>query len=195
MSTARPDEKSASQTARDAHRSVSDEMNRTAQTAAQLSERVARASAEIVQRNTQIVQQAWEMSSKMVAQLTQQSADQLARTFGISGEEAQKTAQQSALNLEAIIGSSAALAEGLQNISREWLEFAQSRVEQNFDRFNAIVRCRTPQDLTAVQNEMIQTDLQRLLQSARRTAEISARTADNATRKLAEHVPPVRQAA
>jgi phasin family protein len=170
-------------------------MNQTAQTAAEVSERAARASAELVQRNTQMVQQAWEMSSKMAAQLTQQSANQLALTFGISGEEAQKTAQQSAVNLEAIIGSSAALAEGMQNMSQEWLKFAQSRMEQNFDRFNALVRCRTPQDLTAVQSEMIQTDFQRLLQSARRTAEISARTADNATRKLAEQVHPMRQAA
>ena len=195
MSAARPDEKSARQTAQEAHDRVSDEMKRTAQTAAEVSERAARASAELVQRNTQIVQQAWEMSSKMAAQLTQQSVDQLARTFGISGEEAQKTAQQSALNLEVIIGSSAALAEGMQNMSQEWLKFAQSRMEQNFDRFNALVRCRTPQDLTAVQSEMIQTDFQRLLQSARRTAEISARTADNATRKLAEQVHPMRQAA
>ena len=115
----------------------------------------------------------------------------MARTFGISGE----TAQRSALNLEAIIGSSAALAEGVQTISREWLDFAQSGVEQNLDRFNALARCRTPQDLTAVQSEMIQADLQRLVQSARRTAEISARTADNATRKLAEQVHPMRQAA
>jgi phasin family protein len=180
MSAARPDEKKTAQEAR-----VSDEMNRTAQTAAEVSERAARASAELMQRNTQIVQQAWEMSSKMAAQLTQQSIDQLARTFGISGEEAQKTAQQSARNLEAIIGSSAALAEGVQNISQEWFEFAQSRVGQNFDRFNSLARCRTPQDLTAVQGEMIQADLQPLLKSARRTAEISARMTDNATRKLA----------
>jgi hypothetical protein len=170
---------------------VSDEMNRTAQTVAEATERAARASAEIVQRNTQIVQQAWEMSSKMAAQLTQQSGDQLARAFGISGEPA----QQSALNLDAIIGPSAALAEGVLNISREWLEFAQSRVEKNGDWCNALVRCRTPQDLTAVQSEMIQTDLQQLLQSARRTAEMSAQTADKATRKLAERMPPARQAA
>jgi hypothetical protein len=193
MSPDRPDKKSASQPAQETDRRVSDEMNRTAPTAAELTERTARASAEIVQRNTQIVQQAWEMSSKMAAELTRQSVDQFARTFGISGEEAQKTAQQSAVNLEVIIRSSAALAEGVQTISQEWLEFAQSRVEQNRDWFNALVR--TPQNLTAMQSEMIQADLQRLLQSARRTAEISARAADNATRKLAEQVHPMRQAA
>jgi polyhydroxyalkanoate synthesis regulator phasin len=193
MSPDRSEEKSASQPAQETDRRVSDEMNRTAQTAAELTEHTAQASAEIVQRNTQIVQQAWEMSSKMAAQLTQQSVDELARAFGISGEEAQKAAQQSALNLEMIIGSSAALAEGMQTISQEWLEFAQSRVEQNRDWFNALVR--TPQNLTAMQSEMIQADLQRLLQSARRTAEISARAANNATRKLAEQVHPMRQAA
>ena len=90
MSADRPDEMSASQTAQEAHRRVSDEMNRTALTAAEVSERAARASAEIVQRNTQIVQQAWEMSSKMAAQLTQQSVDQLTVLSGFPVKKLRK---------------------------------------------------------------------------------------------------------
>ena len=94
-------------------------MNRSVQTAAAASEHAARAGADIMQRGTEIAQQAWDTGSKIAAQLTEQSANQFAGALGLSGEEAQQTAQQSSRNMDAIIGSTAAIAEGMQNISRE----------------------------------------------------------------------------
>jgi phasin family protein len=195
MPASRPDEKSANQTARDATRRVSAETDRAAQMAAEVSERAARTGAEIVQRQTEIVNQAWETTNKMAAQWTQQSASQFARNLGLSGEEAQEAAQRSSLNMDAVIGSSGAIAEAMQNISREWIEFAQSRLEQNLERFQALTRCRTPQDFAAVQSELVRDNLEGFVQSARRTAEISARMADNAMRKLAESADRARRAA
>lgn len=195
MPTSRPDVKSSEQTARDATRRVSEETDRAAQMAAEVSEHAARAGSEIVQRQTEVVNQAWETTNKMAAQLTQQSASQFARAFGLSGEEAQQAAQRSSVNLDAVIGSSAAIAEAMQKISREWMEFAQSRLEQNLERFQALTRCRTPQDFAAVQSEVVRDNLEGFVQSARRTAEISARMADDAMRKLAESADRARRAA
>jgi len=185
MPAPRHDEKTA-ETMRDVNRKLSEEATQVAQTTAEMSERAARASADMFQRNADIVQETWKMSSSLATRVTQQSADQIARALGLSGEEAKKATQQSTQNFDAIIGSSAVLAEGLESISREWLEFARQRVEHNLARLDALTRVRTPHDFAALQTDAVRDNLESALQSARRTAEISARTVDGAMRKLAE---------
>jgi phasin family protein len=192
MPAARPSEKNAAETMEDANRKLSEGVTQTAQRTAEASERAARAGADMLQRNAEIMQQAWEVSSTMAAQLTQRSADQVARALGLSGDEAKNAAQQSSANVEAIIGSSTLIAESLQSISREWMEFARSRLERNLARFDELARCRTPQDLAAVQSEAVRDNLEGALRSARRTAEISARAVDGAMKNLTQRA---RQAA
>jgi phasin family protein len=174
------------------NRKLSEDVAQTAQRTAEASERAARAGADMLQHNAEIMQQGWEASSTMAAQLTQQSAAQVARALGLSGEETKNAAQQSSENVEAIIGSSALIAESLQSISREWMEFARSRLERNLARFDELARCRTPQDLAAVQSEAVRDNLEGALHSARRTAEISARAVDSAMKNLTQRA---RQAA
>jgi phasin family protein len=55
-----------------------------------------------------------------------------------------------------------------------------------------LARCRTPQDLAAVQSEAVRDNLEGALHSARRTAEISARAVDSAMKNLTQRA---RQAA
>jgi phasin family protein len=186
MPAARPNEKNPAEMMHDANRRLSEDVAQTAQRTAEASERAARAGADMFQRNAEIMQQAWEASSTMAAQLTQQSAAQLARALGLSGEETKNAAQQSSANVEAIIGSSALIAESLQSISREWMEFARSRLERNLACFDELTRCRTPQDLAAVQSEAVRDNLEAALHSARRTAEISARAVDSAMKNLTQ---------
>jgi len=132
------------------------------------------------------VQEALQSSAEIAARLTERSADQFGRVFGLPGEEAQKTAQKSSDNIDAIIHSSAALAEVSQSISREWVNFTRERIEQNFDRFEALLRCRTPQELTALQSELMRDNLESFLQCARRIAQKAMQMADEATRQVAE---------
>jgi phasin family protein len=174
------------------NRKLSEDVAQTAQRTAEASERAARAGADMLQHNAEIMQQGWEASSTMAAQVTQQSAAQVARALGLSGEETKNAAQQSSANVEAIIGSSALIAESLQSISREWMEFARSRLERNLACFDELTRCRTPQDLAAVQSEAVRDNLEAALHSARRTAEISARAVDSAMKNLTQRT---RQAA
>ena len=119
------------------------------------SERAARAGTEIFQRNVETVQQALQSSAEIAARLTERSADQFGRVFGISGDEAHKAAQKSSDNLDAIIASSSVLAGVTQSVSREWVNFTRERMEQNFNRFESLLRCRTPHDLAAVQSEFL----------------------------------------
>ena len=120
--------------------------------------------------------------------LAQRFADEIGCVFGISGEEAHKTAQRSSENLDAIIQSSSVLAEVTQSISREWLHFTRECMEQNFKQFESLLRCRTPQDISAVQSEIMRDNLESFLQFARRIGKISMQAPDEASKRAAEAV-------
>ena len=183
-----PQTDNASQAVQEAAREGTEQASRIAQVSTDASERAARAGTELLQRNAETIQEALQSSAEIAARLTERSADQFARVFGISGDEAFKAAQKSSDNLDAIIQSSSVLAGVGQSISREWVNFTRERMEQNFNRFESILRCRTPQDLAAVQSEFLRDNLESFLQCARRIAEASMQMADEATKRTAESV-------
>jgi hypothetical protein len=120
--------------------------------------------------------------------MTEHSAGQFRRVFGISGDEAHRAAQKSSNNIDAIIKSSSVLADVAQSISREWVNFTCERREQNFNRFESLLRWPTPQDLAAVQSEFLRDNLESFLQCTRRIAEKSMQMGDEATKRAAEAV-------
>src|SRR5215208_174976 len=190
------EEKNAVQAARETARRISGETHQYAQAAADVGEGAVRTSTELLQRNSEMMQQFWEAARKMASQLSDPSVNPIFRaTLGSSDTEGQKAAQQSARNVEAVLGSSTVVAQELQNMSREWLEFAQSRLQQTLGCLDALGRCRTPQDAAAVHTELLRDNVEHLLQSARRAAEISARMADAASRKMTENLNRERRAA
>ena len=182
------EERNAGEAAREHARRISNETHQFTQGAADAGEGAVRAGTELLQRQAEMMHQIWEAGRNMASQLTDPSLNPVLRALGTSDAEAQKAAQQSVRNMEAVLGSSKVVAEELQNISREWIEFAQSRLQQTLGSLNALGRCRTAEDAAAVQSDLIRDNVEHLLQSTRRTAEISARMADHATRKIAENL-------
>jgi hypothetical protein len=115
--------------------------------------------------------------------------------LGLSGDGTHTAVQQSSENIDAIVRSGAMIVDVTQSISREWTDFARERIEQNFNRFDSLLRCRTPQDFVALQSELLRDNLESFLQCARRVAEKSVHVADESTRKVAENVEHMRAAA
>jgi hypothetical protein len=189
------DEKNAGQAVRDTSRRIADETHQFAQTATEMGEGAMRAGSDLFQRNAEMMQQIWEAGRKATSQLTDPSLNPFLRAFAATDQQAQKAAQESARNMEAVLGSTAVVAQELQNISREWLEFAQSRMQHTLSSLDALGRCRTPQDAAAVHTDLLRDNFENLLQSARRAAEISARMADAASRKMVENLNRDRRAA
>ena len=74
----------------------------------------------------------------------------------------------------------------MQNISTEWFGFVRKQVEQNVNALDALMRSRTPQEIMAVQSDLVRGSLHDLIQSTRKIAEVSVRMTDEATRKMAE---------
>jgi hypothetical protein len=180
---------------REEDRRISNETNQFAQAATDVGEAAIRAGIDLLQRNSQVMEQFWAVGRNVASQLTDPSLNPLFRGFAKSDAGAQQAVEQAARNVEAVIGSGAVVAQELQNMSREWLEFAQSRFRQTLDSVNALGRCRTPHDAAALQSELMRAHVKHLLQSARRTAEISARMADQASSRIVEKLDRERQAA
>jgi hypothetical protein len=153
-------------------------------------EHAARTGTEIMQHNAEVMRKAWHSYLDFAAQMTGRSGEELARTFPIapliSGEEARKTSEQSSRNVDAIVDSSTALAKGVEDITREWFDFARGRVEGNLATLSEFTRCRSPQHVAALQSKMMRDNLEVLLQVSHKVAGISVRVAEDAMGKVAD---------
>ncbi|MDQ2084066.1 phasin family protein [Xanthobacteraceae bacterium Astr-EGSB] len=204
----------AQQAAQDAVRRTGDEFRKTAEdttrratgTAADLSrsaldagERATRSGTEIVQHNAELMRKAWHSYIDMMAQMTGRSADELGRAFPnanpMTGEDARKSAEQSTRNVDAVLDSGTVLAKGIENVTREWVDFARGRVEQNLASFSQFTKCRSPQHVAALQSEMMRDNMEGLLQISRKVAEISVRVAEDAMGKVTDAAEKAKQAA
>src|SRR5919199_5461392 len=151
---------------------------------AEASQQAARASAEIARSNAETVQQIMQSGLTMASQAAERSVEQFTSIFGLSDERAEETAQQSSRNIEAIAECNTVLARGFQDISREWVSLAQDRLQKNLDGFNALLRCRSLQDMIAVQSTLVRDNLEQMLGNGRRIAEMSVQVANEAAQKI-----------
>jgi hypothetical protein len=176
----------------DTTRAGSEQAGNAVQVVADICERAARAGAEILRTNVETAQQVLQSGAEMAAQLTESSVNQFGRALGLSDDGTHTAAQQSSKNIDAIVRSGAMIVEVTQSISRQWTDFARERAEQNFNRFDSLLRCRTPQDFAAVQSDYLRDNLESFLQCARRVAEKSVQVADESAQKVAENVEQMR---
>ena len=170
---------------KDSDDQISQANPQAADAARNASEEVARASSDIAQRSTETVQEIMRSGVETANKTAQRSLDQFASVFGFSGREAQEAAEQSSRNIQAVAECSTVLAQGAQDISREWLDWAQQRFQSHLDGLNALLRCRTPQDFVAVQSDQVRQNLELLIESTRRVAERSVQLAEAAGEKIA----------
>jgi phasin family protein len=104
--------------------------------------------------------------------------------LGFSGPKAEELARQSSHNIEAVSQASTVLVRGFQEVSHEVFELAQERLKKNTEALSRIAQCRSVQDFVAVQSELVRDNLQQLLDATRRVAEVSLRSAEEATRTI-----------
>lgn len=168
------------------HASTRRVAEQTASAMSEATERTACAGAEAARRNAENMSQTWRSSSDAASRIAERSMDQFSKMFGFSSDTARRTLQRSSGNLQALIESTTIVAGGLQNVSGEWMRFAQSRFEDNLDHFDELMGCRTLQDCLALQTEMVRDNFEALLQSVRRASELSTRLADDAMQKIGD---------
>jgi hypothetical protein len=79
------------------------------------------------------------------------------------------------------------LAQGAQEISREWFGLVQEQLKRNMEGLNALTRCRSVQDVVAVQSDLARDNLQQAIDTSRRVAELSLQITGDAARTIQTH--------
>lgn len=69
------------------------------------------------------------------------STDHPGRSVGWTGAEADQAADRSTPNTQTVIDSATEVTKGMYDISREWLQLARRKMENNFDHANQLWRC------------------------------------------------------
>ena len=80
-------------------------------------------------------------------------------------------------------------------MSREYFEFVRHQIESNMDRMNELWRCRTPQDVSAVQSDLVRETVGSVLESSRRMADMSLKLADDAAKHMTQNMERIGRAA
>jgi phasin family protein len=112
-----------------------------------------------------------------------QVTDQFTRAFGFTGESEEVT-RRATQNLEAVTETGSVLLRGFQDLSREWVELAQQRLQRNAEGLARLAQCRNLQDLAAVQTELVRENLREMINNTRRISERSVEVASEAARTI-----------
>lgn len=190
----RTTEKAAEQTSR-IGQTAADQTTRTGQAAAESGEEIARASANLLQRNAETLQDACRFGLDMTTAVMGRSSDQFGRTLGLSGDGTRQAMEQSARNTQTILYTSTAAARAIGGISKEYFEFVRRQIEKNMDRMQDFWGCRTPQEVAALQTELVRETVGSALESSRRIADMSLRMADDAAKHIDKTMGEAQRAA
>lgn len=175
------------QVAERSSRQLNEGMGLSDQSAEQMAEagqRALRAGADAARHNAETAQQVTQSGLNMFTDVAERSVDQFARTFGFANRDADEVARRSSRNIEAVSESSAVLAQGMQDISREWMGLAKARLQKNLDAFEALMGCRSLQDVMAVHSDLMRDNLELALKNGRQIAQLSVRYTEQAGQKI-----------
>jgi hypothetical protein len=149
-----------------------------------------RAGTENAQSIAQAMQQVVENSFGAFSELARRSTGQAMQILNSPSAEPRGITEGASENLKALAQSNTVLVRGLQDVSREWFELSQKRLQKNLEGLNALARCRSMNDLVAVQSSLIRDNLEQTVDNSRRIAELTIQLANEATRTATVQVNP-----
>src|SRR5215210_4925971 len=172
----------------DAGRDAADEAARTARTvtneAARVGEQTARAGADVFRRGTETARESVQSGLNTATQTIRRMTDQFTQVLGFNGPQSEELIRRSSQNLQAVSQASTVLVKGAQEVSQEVFGLVQNRLQKNIDAVSRIAGVRSVQDFVAVQSDLVRDGLQQVIDTNRRIAEVSLRTADEAARAI-----------
>jgi len=142
------------------------------------------AGADMARRGAETARDTLQAGLTTATESFQRLNDQFTRVLGFSGPQAAEVARRSSETIQAVSQASTVLVRGTQEVSQELLGLARDRLTRNLDAFNRIVGCRSVQDFVAVQSDLARDNLQQVIDTNRRVAEVSLRIADEAAQVI-----------
>ena len=163
---------------------AADEAARTARTVtdetALVGEQAARTGADIARRSAETARETLQSGLNTATQSFQRITDQFTQVLGFNGPQAEELARRSSQNLQAVSQASTVIVKGAQDVSREWFNAAQERLTKGMDGLNRLAGTRSVQDFVAVQSDLVRDDLEQVIATNQRLAELSVRVAEEA---------------
>jgi phasin family protein len=152
--------------------------------AAEAGQHAVSAAAEAARVGAETMQHTLQTGLDATYKVAQRSTDQFMQVLGLSGQQSQELAQQSSQNVQAIANTSTVLARGFQDVVREWLNFTQSRLDENLDRVSALTTCRSIPDLVALQSDLIRENLEQMIDKGQQIMQQSTKVTHEAARTI-----------
>jgi hypothetical protein len=143
-----------------------------------------RAGAEGAQTMARTMQEAVQTSLSTASELARLSTDRAMQLFRPRTGDAQSLGDETSQNLQAVAQAGTVLARGVQDVSREWFELSQKRLQMNLEGLSSLAQCRSVQDFMAIQTSLIRDNLEQTLDTSRRMAELTQQLAEEATRTV-----------
>ena len=158
-------------------------------------DKTAQASVDVFRKANEAARDSARSGLETATQGFQHLTDQFTQVLGFSGPQAEELTRRSSENIQAVTEAGTVLAKGAQDLSREWLGFAQDRQAKNMEGFKRLVGCRSVQDLIAVQSDLVRDSFQELIATNKRMAELSVRVANDAVTRVQAQGHGTRRAA
>lgn len=89
-------------------------------------------------------------------------------------------------NVDAFVKSSSIAAKGVQDVTTLVSEIAKANLEGNVEASKKIFECKSPQEVAALQQELVKTGYDKFVADASRIQEASTKIAEEATKPLKE---------
>jgi hypothetical protein len=167
--------KTSARAAGDATKSAQSVGERTAGGAASAGSRATQAGGDAAQQTAQ-------SGVGTAAEMTERMADQFRQAFAAPGNSAEGAAQQVTAGMQAIVACTTTLAQGLQEVSRE---FMQQGAQRSAAGLQELQSSRSPQDVVAAQNRLARESLESMFALTRRLSEIMIAATDAAASQIA----------
>jgi len=115
---------------------------------------------------------------------TRRVTDQFADAFTFKGSQGGELAESATRSLEAFTQLGSVLAQGAQDLTREWVQLTQDRFSKNVEGMTALAGCRSLPEFFVVQTKLVQENVQQVMEGSRRIAERSMQLAGEATQNI-----------
>ncbi len=140
------------------------------------------------------MREAMDETVSAVREGAERTAEQSRRLMGVSAQDGEAVLAHASRNLDLWVRCGTVFADGAQSLWKEMVSTSRAAVERRMSGLSQAAGARSVTDLMAVQDRLTREEIDGLLGSGRRIAEISVRIAQDAAERLADDAPGLRGA-
>ncbi|HYE49246.1 MAG TPA: phasin family protein [Azospirillaceae bacterium] len=134
------------------------------------------------------VQAAQEVATKNLEQAVAMTKEQVEKVSKQAFQTYDELTSFNKETVDAVIASSQILAKGFETVSKTWVAFAQSSMEQSVSAAKALLTVKTLREAVDLQSEFARTSFDTLVAEATKVSELSVKVANEAIEPISARV-------